>query len=74
MRTTINIDDEVYAVARSIAESTSQSIGKVITDLVRKGLSPTSSVSYRDNLPVFEVRESSPVITIDDVLKDEDGL
>lgn len=74
MRTTLNIDDDLFAVIRSIAESTSAPLGKVASNLIRKGLGTAARPAYENGLPVFEVGESASVITIDDVRKDEDGL
>ena len=74
MRTTINIDDDVFAVIRSVAESTSRPIGKVASELIRKGLHREEESAYADGLPVFEAGESPSVITIDAVRKDEDGI
>jgi hypothetical protein len=43
MRTTLNIDDDVLAVARERAEFEGKTIGDVISSLVRKALFPTES-------------------------------
>jgi hypothetical protein len=37
MRTTLNIDDDVYEVALDRARATGESIGKVVSDLARRG-------------------------------------
>ena len=74
MRTTINIDDDLLAVIRSIAETSSRPIGRVASELIRKGLRRDEKTGYEDGLPVFEVRESAPAITLEDVKKDEDGV
>ena len=38
MRTTINIDDHVLQIAKSLAQARSVSVGTVISELVTKGL------------------------------------
>ena len=37
MRTTLNVDDDVYEAALDRARVTGQSIGKVVSDLARQG-------------------------------------
>ena len=69
MRTTVTIDDDVFAAAKSLAQAKSLSIGRVVSDLMRRGLNatPRVSVAYEDDFPVFRVSEDSPPITLDDV-------
>lgn len=74
MRTTINLEDDIYSVLKVIAESTSRPIGKVASELIRKGLHQHKNVTYDNGIPVFEVSESAQIITIDDVKKDEDDI
>ena len=38
MRTTLDLDDDVLAAARSIAAARKQTMGKVVSDLVRQSL------------------------------------
>jgi hypothetical protein len=38
MRTTLDLDDDVLAAARSIAAARKQTMGKVVSDLVRRSL------------------------------------
>jgi hypothetical protein len=40
MRTTLDIDDDVLAAAKELAAAQKSTAGKVISDLVRKALSP----------------------------------
>ena len=40
MRTTLDIDDDVLQAAKEIAASCGTTTGKVISDLVRKGMTP----------------------------------
>jgi hypothetical protein len=74
MRTTIDIDDDVLQAARSLAAAESRSIGKVLSDLARRGLAPTKPTKSRSGFPVFEVSRDAPPITLDmvrDALDDE---
>ena len=39
MRTTLDLDDDILAAARSIAAARKETMGKVVSDLVRQSLS-----------------------------------
>lgn len=61
MRTTLDIDDVVLEVARTLARDTGISIGAAVSLLAQRGMSrPVDTV---DGLPVFAVSESAPAIT-----------
>lgn len=63
MRTTLALDDDVLAAARDIAAARSQSLGAVVSDLVRRALKPAaaSRVEFAaDGLPA--IRASEPLI------------
>jgi len=40
VRTTLNIDDDVVTAARELAEAERRSLGSVLSDLARRGLTP----------------------------------
>jgi len=75
MRTTLNLDDDVARVAKALAHEQDKSLGTVISELARKGLKSGAiyTVKSKGKLPVFQVREDSPSITLADVKRDEDG-
>jgi len=62
MRTTLNIDDDVAAAARELASEEHRSLGAVISELARRGLTP-ARVEVADGLPVIRVPEGTPPIT-----------
>jgi len=73
MRTTVAIDDDVLEAARKLAEARDQSLGKVVSELMRRGLAIRSDyLSGGRHFPTFAVREDSPPITLEDVKRDED--
>ncbi|GJM27085.1 MAG: hypothetical protein DHS20C16_35000 [Phycisphaerae bacterium] len=76
MRTTISIDDDLFAAAKSLAQAKSQSIGRVISDLMRRGLNATPRVDKKGQkgFPVFRVPSDAHPITLEDVRKDEDVM
>ena len=68
MRTTLNIDDEILEVARSLAGERSISVGAALSELARRGLRQrTSSLRKRKRFPVFDVSRDSTPLTLDRV-------
>lgn len=64
MRTTVNLDEDVMRAVRSLARERGESLGSVISSLVRDALRrPTDAVVYDLDVPVFRVREDAPPIT-----------
>ena len=72
MRTTLTIDDDLLAAARSLARAKSESIGKALSDLARRGLNATPRVRRRSGFPVFSVPKGAHPITLEDVRRAED--
>ena len=46
MRTTINLPDDLYRLAMSMARDTSRSLSETVADLMRRGLSHGSRGRY----------------------------
>ena len=69
MRTTLTLDDDVAAAARSLARQQDRSLGDVISELVRRGLEPRQGFAERSGFPVFEVAPGAPPITSEMVAK-----
>jgi hypothetical protein len=66
MRTTIDLDADVLQAARSLARARRRSLGKVVSDLARQGLSPRRESSRR-GFPVFRVSPEAPPLTAEQV-------
>jgi len=62
MRTTLDIDEDVVAAARELAAAERRSLGSVISDLARRGLTP-GQVESAGDLPVIRVPAGTPPIT-----------
>ncbi len=62
MRTTLQIDDDVLAAARELAAGEHRSLGAVISELARRGLTP-ARVEAGEGLPVIRVPAGTPAIT-----------
>ena len=64
MRTTLDIDDDILGAAKELALQQKTSAGKVISDLVRKALSPKRAPKFRNGVQLLERRPGSPIITM----------
>ena len=62
MRTTLNLDDDVIVAARELAASERRTLGSVISELARRGLTP-ARLETADGLPVIRVPAGTPPIT-----------
>ena len=65
MRTTLALDDDVLTAAKAIAQQTNRTIGKVVSDLARRGLAPRRQSKTRSGFPVFDVAPDAPPITLE---------
>lgn len=75
MRTTLNLPDDVYEIARSIAHTKRLSLGEALADLVRAGLRPPQgSAPEPDSFPRFPVSRDAPPITLEHTLELEDEI
>lgn len=62
MRTTLSLDDDVVAAARELADAQQRSLGSVISELARRGLTP-AKVDASGTLPVIRVPAGTAPIT-----------
>jgi hypothetical protein len=62
VRTTLDLDDDVVTAAREIAAIERRSLGTVISELARRGLTP-ARVEADGDLPVIRVPAGTPPIT-----------
>ena len=65
MRTTLAIDDDVLMAAKHMAEAQRRTVGEVISDLARQGLSPQSGpeVVYRNGIVQLPARPGVAPVT-----------
>jgi hypothetical protein len=76
MRTTLNVDDDILEVAKSIADVHRISVGQALSDLARKGLNAPMGIR-KDPVSgfwVFDVPEGAPVITMETVQRAIDQM
>ncbi len=68
MRVTLNIDDDVLAVARALAERQKISLGGALSELARRGLNGSCTEAYGDGA-VFAVPADAEPFTSEDVYR-----
>ena len=71
MRTTLTLDDDVAELAARQAKARSVSLGKAVSDLVRRGLNAPTPSANKDGLVVFRLPSDSPRVTTDHVRRIE---
>jgi hypothetical protein len=69
MRTTLTLDDDVFELAARQAKLRGVSLGRTVSDLLRRGLSAPTPAQDKDGLVVFRLPADSPKVTTDDVLR-----
>lgn len=62
MRTTVNLDDDVYQAVSSLSQSSGLSLGKVLSKVARQGLKPIPVKKKKKGLPTFDVPPGTPMI------------
>ena len=67
MRTTLNLDDDVVAAAQQFASSRKVSLGKAVSDLVRRSLNRRHGTREVNGWSVFDLPADSPLVTSEDV-------
>ena len=72
MRTTINLPDDVYLAARSVAQVKGISLGDAIAELARGGLRPPTAIDMAKPFPCFALPGDSEPITLEQTLAAED--
>ena len=75
MRTTMNIDDDVFELAKTVAESSHVSVGKALSQLARRGLDAKPQVREDGGFYVFNVPSGAGKFGPDEVRRgmDDEG-
>jgi len=63
MRTTLQLDEDVYRAAKSLADVEQRSLGEVISRLARNSLAPDPRITARSGFPVFSESPGAGPIT-----------
>ena len=74
MRTTLSLDDDVFQIVRSYAESRSLALGKAVSELVRRGLAAPMTTRVVNGIHVIVLPPDSPKVTSERVKELENEL
>lgn len=72
VRTTLNLDDDTLLLAKVYAENRALSLGRAVSDLVRRGLAAERPYHIVNGLCVFDLRPDTPIVTTEHVRNLED--
>jgi hypothetical protein len=67
MRTTLEIEDDVLDLAKSLAEARHTSVGKALSWLARRGAKTAAPLSYRNGFCVFQVADPNATFGPEDI-------
>ena len=71
MRTTLTLDDEILELVARQAKLRGVSLGKTVSDLLRRGLSAPTPSQDKGGVVVFQLPADSPRVTTDEVRRIE---
>ena len=63
MRITVNLDDDILDAAQVMAQGRGVSLGTVISQLVRRGLTSSHTTPERNGIRLFPVRPKAGLVT-----------
>jgi hypothetical protein len=64
MRTTVDLDEDILRVAKDLARENEQSLGRVLSDLARRGLTPPATKSkIRNGVPLLMPKPGAKTFT-----------
>lgn len=67
MRTTLSLHDDLVEVVTRQAKARGVSLGRTVSDLVRRGLNAPTPSTEKGGLVVFQLPADSPRVTTEDV-------
>lgn len=76
MRTTVNLEEEIFDLAKHLAEQRRISLSEAVNLLIKKGLTTTAPSRLRDGFVVFDVPADAPKFgpaDIETALDEEDN-
>ena len=69
MRTTLSLDDDIIESVRTFAETRDLSLGKAVSELVRRGLRSPLRTKVENGFVVVDLPPDSPLVTDEHVRK-----
>jgi hypothetical protein len=74
VRTTLDLDDDILEAAKEIAATRGTTAGKVVSELVRKALTPPTRARVRNGVPLLPRRPAAaprPTMKLVNELRDD---
>jgi hypothetical protein len=72
MRTTLSIDDDVLQAARAIADRDRRTVGEVVSELARRGMSRSRRAKAPSGFPVLPRRGVVVTLELVNALREEE--
>lgn len=67
----MTLDDDIFELAARQAKARGLSLGRTVSDLVRRGLNASTPSQEKDGLVIFQLPADSPPVTMEDVRRIE---
>jgi hypothetical protein len=74
MRTTLSLDDDLVPYVKTYAESRDRTVGKAVSELVRRGLHAPLQTRVVNGFHVVELPTGSPQVTSEHIRNLEEEL
>ena len=73
MRTTLQLEDDVFIHAKQLAAAQGKPLGAVVSELMRKGIKTSQpKLKTRNGFPLFDVPPGGKTFSLEDVKRAED--
>jgi hypothetical protein len=63
MRITLDIDEDLVLAVKKLAHERNQSIGHVVSELLREALTQGGTAGSRNGVPLFPLRPDAGIVT-----------
>jgi hypothetical protein len=67
MRTTLDLDEDILQLAKHLARERNESIGRVVSELVRQGLKPSVPTNSISGIPTLAPKHGARPVTAEAV-------
>jgi hypothetical protein len=74
MRTTLSLDDDLVSQVKRYAETRDITVGKAVSELVRRGLNAPIRTRVVNGFHVIDLPAGSPPVTVEHIRKLEEEL
>jgi len=73
MRTTLDIDNDILAVAKDLAQQCGKTTGQILSELARRALEPKAAPKVRNGVPLLAPRHGAKAahLTLVNQLRDD---